>query len=153
MDGEHPGGGSLQLGQLIDDGYGAAIRYDLQRVGLDLADVWRGTLAPRRVLDLVEQGPDDSAFAAQQRGGLAHRAWTLERHLQAALLDAMNSAAWILAQVNSKSNVKRPPEVPRPTLSAAAESNTARTLDLSRHPLAQPLPERYRTKAEITRGG
>lgn len=153
MDGEQPGGGSLQLGQLIDDGYGAAIRYDLQRIGLDLADVWRGTLAPRRVLDLVEHGPDDSAFAAQQRGGLEHRAWPLERHMQAALIDAMNSAAWILAQVNSKSDVKRPPAVARPALATAAQANTKRVLDLSRHPLAQPLPQKYRTKAATTKGG
>ncbi|WP_411140245.1 hypothetical protein [Streptomyces sp. x-80] len=146
MDGGHAGGGSLQLGQLIDDGHGAAIRYDLQRLGLDLADVWRGTLAPRRVLDLVEHGPDDSAVVASHRGGLAHRAWPLERHLQAALVDAVNTTAWLIAQVNSKGAVARPEAIPRPQTAVASRASPGRKLDLSRHPLAQPLPEKYRTR-------
>lgn len=152
MDDGHPGGGSLQLGQLIDDGHGAAIRYDLQRVGLDLADVWRGTLAPRRVLDLVEQGPDDSAFRASLRGGLEHRAWTLERHLQAALLNAMNTATWVVAQSKSKKTIARPTAIEPPGMGAAVKANGRKRLDLSRHPLARPLPEHLKTKAS-TRGG
>ena len=145
MDGAHPGGGSLQLGQLIDDGHGSAIRYDLQRIGLDLADVWRGTLCPRRVIDLVEQGPDDSAFAAALRGGPEHRAWTLERHLQAMEVDAANTTWWVNAQANSKKKVPRPKPVQRPTLSASAKAAAARrVLDLSKHPLARRLPEKYR---------
>ncbi|MFD7101935.1 hypothetical protein [Streptomyces celluloflavus] len=146
MDGGHAGGGSLQLGQLIEQGHGAAIRYDLQRIGLDLADVWRGTLAPRRVLDLVEQAPDDSAFAASQRGGLAHRAWPLDRHMQAALIDAVNASAWVIAQVNSKGTVARPEAVPRPQTAVAGRARPGRRLDLSHHPLAQPLPEKYRAR-------
>ncbi|WP_275462061.1 hypothetical protein [Streptomyces noursei] len=143
MDRGDPGPGSFQLGQLIDAGHGAAIRWDLQRLGLDLADVWRGTLAPCRVLDLVEHSPDDSALAAALRGGPAHRPWTLERHLQAALVDAVNTCAWILAQSNGSRSVKRPDPVPRP--SPAEGARAGRALDLSRHPLARPLPEQYRT--------
>jgi hypothetical protein len=145
VDGADPGGGSLQLGQLIDDGHGPAIRYDLQRVGLDLADVWRGTLCPRRVIDLVEQGPDDSAFRAALRGGPDHRAWTLERHMQALMVDALNTIWWVNAQANSKKKVPRPKPVQRPALAASAKSAAARrVLDLSKHPLARRLPEKYR---------
>ena len=148
MDGAHSDGGSLQLGQLIDDGYGPALRYDLQRVGLDLADVWRGSLCPRRVIDLVEQGPDDSAFAAALRGGPEHRAWTLERHMQALMVDALNTVWWVTAQSNSKKKVPRPKPVQRPALSAAAKTATARrVLNLSKHPLARRLPEKYRRSA------
>jgi hypothetical protein len=145
------GGGSVQLGQLIDDGHGQAIRYDLQRVGLDLADVWRGRLCPRRALDLVEQGPDDSAFHASLRGGLQHRAWPVERHFQAALVDAVNTAAWVVAQTRSKKSIPRPAQVPRPETAKAART-ARRRLDLSAHPAARPLPETYRAKA-LPRGG
>lgn len=150
MDGRHPGGGSRQLGQLIDDGHGAAIRYDLQALGLDLADVWRGTLAPARVLELIEQGPDDSAFRAGLRGGLEHRAWPLERHMQASIIDAVNTAAWVVAQSKSRKPVPRPKAVPRPALAAAARENSRKRIDLSQHPLARPLPEKYRA---LPRGG
>lgn len=151
MVGGDAAGGSLQLGQLIDDGHGQAIRYDLQRIGLDLADLWRGTLAPRRVLDLVEQSPDDSAFHASLRGGAEHRAWPIERHFQAALLDAVNTAAWVTAQANSKKSIARPSAVPRPTVAGTAKASR-RVLDLSKHPGARPLPEKYTRKA-LSRGG
>lgn len=151
MDGAHPAGGSAQLGQLIDDGHGAAIRYDLQRLGLDLADVWRGTLAPTRVLELIEHAPDDSALRAKLRGGLEHRAWPLERHFQAALLDAVHDVAWVVAQTSSKRHIARPKRVPRPVLSAAGRAAAPqRAFSLASHPLAQPLPEKYR---KPTRGG
>jgi hypothetical protein len=151
MDGAYPGGGSRQLGQLIDDGHGAAIRYDLQRLGLDLADVWRGSLAPARALELIEQGPDDSALRARLRGGLEHRAWPLERHFQAALIDAVNDVAWVVAQSNSKKRITPPKRVLRPALSMTARNaEPRRPFSLASHPLARPLPEKYRNQ---TRGG
>src|SRR5690606_36243579 len=65
-----PGGGSVQLGQLIDE-HGAALLHDLQGLGVDLRDLWRpgSTLTPRYVLWLTEQLPDTSAFVASCRGG------------------------------------------------------------------------------------
>ncbi|MGW2089675.1 hypothetical protein [Streptomyces sp. NPDC001880] len=137
---------------MIDDGYGAAIRADLQHsYGLDLADVWRGRLAPRRVLDLVEHIPDDSALQAQMRGGRHHRGWTVAAYLAAAGVDAAHDTAWVVASANSKKTVKRPPRVERP--SGLTGRSRGKKLDLSSHPLARPLPAKYRTTQAITRGG
>jgi len=103
--------------------------------------VWRGTLAPRRVVDLVEHLPDDSALAASVRGGPAHRAWDVQTHLLAALVDGVHLAAWVTAQANSKQRITRPRPVPRPAAEQPAAE--AKPLDLSRHPDARPIPEQY----------
>lgn len=149
MDRGDPGPGSAQLVQLIEDGHGAALRYDLQRLGLDLADVWRGSLAPRRVLDLVEHLPDDSALAARLRGGSEHRPWDLKTYLLAALVDAEHHTAWVVAQSNSKKKIPRPRSLPRPQAAGAERPR----LDLSRHPLARPLPAKYLNAIEASKGG
>ncbi|WP_431781701.1 hypothetical protein [Streptomyces chumphonensis] len=107
--------------------------------------MWRGTLAPARVLDLVEQTPDDSALAAAFRGGPQHRAWHLHTHLLVALLEAMQHTAWSTTQAISKSRVRRPREIPRPQAAEASPSAPRRKLDLSRHPDARPLPAKYLT--------
>lgn len=136
---------------MIDEGLGAALRADLQMYGLDLADVWRGRLAPRRVLDLVEHLPDDSALQAQTRGGRHHRGWTVAAYLAAAAVDAGHDTAWVVASANSKKTVRRPPRVDRP--GGMASRSRADALDLSSHPLAQPLPAKYRMSKAITKGG
>lgn len=150
MDRGHPGGGSLQLAQLIEDGHGQAIRYDLQRLGLDLADVWRGALAPARALDLVEQSPDDSALAATLRGGPQHRAWHLHTQLLVALLESSQHTAWATTQAISRSRVARPKQIPRPESPGATPQR--RRLDLSRHPHARPLPAEYLVNGEARAG-
>ncbi|MGW3956841.1 hypothetical protein ACWEKM_39415 [Streptomyces sp. NPDC004752] len=54
-----------------------ALRADLQHhYGLDLADVWRGRLAPRRDLDLAEHLPIGSALTTSLGGDPSHRAGT-----------------------------------------------------------------------------
>lgn len=68
--------------------------------------------------------------------------------MQAALIDAVNTVAWITAQANSKKSVSRPKPLPRPAVRTGARPAGAKVIDLSRHPLAQPLPEKY-----VTRGG
>lgn len=103
--------------------------------------MWRGTLAPRRVVDLVEQLPDDSALAASVRGGIQYRAWDVQTHLLAALVDGVHLAAWVTAQANSKQRIARPKPLPRPA--AERPSVAATPLDLSRHPDARPIPEKY----------
>ncbi|MER7174196.1 hypothetical protein [Streptomyces mesophilus] len=138
----HPGPGSLQLGQLIREGHGAALRADLQhRYGLDLADVWRGQLAPRRVLDLAEHLPTGSALATSLTGDPAHRGWDLHAHLIAHVIDAAHHTAWTVAQAGSRKPVPRPKPLPRPGTHFVRRG----PLDLSVHPLAKPLPERYRS--------
>ncbi|WP_172384864.1 hypothetical protein [Streptomyces sp. MNP-20] len=137
MAGRDPGGGSAGLGELIDAGHGGALRADLQRYyGLDLADVWRGTLTPRRVWTLSEHLPEDSALAASFAGGSEHRAWTLQTHVLVQLLNAV--------RVQDVNNIRvsggkaRDPQLVTPP--AAQTGAPKRRLDLSNHPLAQPLP-------------
>lgn len=139
MAGGDPGPGSAGLGQLIHDGHGGPLRADLQRYyGLDLADIWRGTLAPRRVWNLSEHLPEDAALAASLAGGPEHRGWTLQTYLLAHLLNSVRFADANNVRVNGgklKSDPK-PVQTPQPKTERPA-------LNLSRHPLAQPLPDKY----------
>lgn len=106
--------------------------------------MWRGTLAPRRVVDLVEQLPDDSALAASAQGGVQHRAWDVHTHLLAAAVDAAHLTAWITAQANSRQRVPKPRPLPRPPAGGpGAGEQQPRPLNLSRHPDARPIPEKY----------
>nr|WSZ97278.1 hypothetical protein OH820_17880 [Streptomyces sp. NBC_00857] len=102
--------------------------------------MWRGKLAPRRVLDLVEHLPTGSALAANLGGDPSHRGWDLHAHLMAHVVDAAHHTAWVIAQTQSRKQIPYPKPLPRPGRQPAARG----PLDLSRHPLAQPLPERYR---------
>ncbi|WP_411140104.1 hypothetical protein [Streptomyces sp. x-80] len=138
MAGGDPGGGSSALGQLIDQGHGAALRADLQRYyDLDLADLWRGALTPRRAWQLTEHLPPDSALAASLAGGLEHRGWTVQTHLLAALLDAVRFADANNVRV-SGGRLKREP-VPVPVPQVKADKHERPRLDLSTHPLAKPI--------------
>ncbi len=109
-------GGSLGLCELID-AHGAALLADFRRFyHLDLADALFGDepMAPRLLLALAEELPDESAFAAAARGGAQHRGWTVTAHLLAAVIDAVHEAAWVTAQANSKKRLRRPRPFPRP---------------------------------------
>lgn len=88
-----PGGGSVQLGKLIDE-HGEALLYDLQGIGLDLRDLWRdgSTLTPRLVLWLAGQLPPDSAFAASMQGGTEFRWWTPSNQLLVGTVNQLYAA-------------------------------------------------------------
>ncbi|GGX98580.1 hypothetical protein [Streptomyces fructofermentans] len=147
-----PAPGSLWLAQLIGDGRAGALRADLRHFyQLDLLDVWRGSLSPLALYDLVEHMPDDSALQAQLRGGRHHRGWSVAAYLTAAAVDASHDTAWVVASANSRKSVKRPARVERPGGLAAKRG---RALDLSGHPMAKPLPPKYRgtVKKAITKG-
>ncbi|KDN84374.1 hypothetical protein [Kitasatospora cheerisanensis] len=141
-----PAGGSLQLVQLIQvSGLGGELRADLQQYyGLDLADLPRGTLAPRRILQLVEHLPYDCALMAALRGGPVHRQWDTRTHLLASIVDAVQAGTWTAVQLASHRRVPEPEPLPRPGTRAAAAAPARRPLDLSRHPDARPLPAKYR---------
>ncbi|WP_158713020.1 hypothetical protein [Streptomyces sp. NRRL S-1813] len=103
-----------------------------------MADIWRGTLAPRRVWNLSEHLPEDAALAAALAGGPEHRGWTLQTYLLAHLLNSVRFADANNVRVNGgklKSDPK-PVQTPQPKTERPA-------LNLSRHPLAQPLPDKY----------
>lgn len=112
--GEH--GGSLGLCELIDT-HGAALLADFHRFyGIDLTEALYGTrlMAPRLLLALAEELPDESALAAAVRGGPQHRGWTVNAHLLASVIDAVGEAAWVTAQANSRKRIRRPRRFPRP---------------------------------------
>ena len=139
MAGGDAGPGSAGLGQLIQEGHGGALRADLQRVyGLDLADIWRGTLAPRRVWTLAEYLPDGSELAASLAGGPEHRGWTLQTYLLAYLLNAVRFADAHNVRVNGGKLRSEPKPVRTPEFRARR-----RSLNLEGHPLAQPVPDKY----------
>ncbi|GAU66658.1 hypothetical protein SSP35_03_03060 [Streptomyces sp. NBRC 110611] len=124
-------GGTLALCELTDE-YGTALLADFRRFyGLDLAEALFGSqpVAPSLLLGLVEELPEDSALAAAVRGGPHHRGWTVSAHLLASVIDAVNDAAWITAQANSRKRIRRPRRFPRP---AADQRRPATVADLAR---------------------
>lgn len=70
-------------------------------------DSHRATL--RRVVTLVQRLPQGSWTKDQGPGS-----WTTEAYLLAAVVDAVNSHAWITAAVNSKRKPPKPESVQRP---------------------------------------
>lgn len=111
-----PGGGSVQLGKLIDE-HGAALAHDLQAIGVDLRDLWRegSTLTPRWVLWLTGQLSSDSALWAAQRGGQQWRAWPIRNQLAAAAVNQLAAA-----------NYQRAGKRPRPVIELPKDKPAAR---------------------------
>lgn len=111
---EGPAGGSVQLGELIDE-HGEALLFDLQNMGVDLYDLWRPNsgLTPRKVLWLVGQLPQSSAFAASCRGGAEFRSWTVETYLLAAIANLLQAANRQRAGKRSAKPVVEPPKPKR----------------------------------------
>ena len=99
----------MALPSLLDE-YGDAIEADMQRVyGIDLLDVYRGSLSPRKLLVLIEHLPPGSALWNETGGDSA---WTVQEHLIANMLDAINLNNWLTA---GDSKAKQPKPVPRPS--------------------------------------
>lgn len=136
MAGGHGVGGSAALGGLILDGHGGALRADLQRYyGLDLVDLWRGTLSPRRVWQLSEYLPMDSALSAVLAGDLQFRDWNLQTQLIAHLLNVVRVADVNNVRVSGgKATSPKLLDVPSPSGGPARKR-----IDLSKHPLAQRI--------------
>lgn len=108
-----PGGGSVQLGKLIDE-HGQAVLYDLRaHCGIDLRDLWRdgSDLTPRYVLWLVGQLPPESALWASQRGGSQWRPWPIGNQLLAAQVNHLAAA-----------NSQRAGKKPKPVITMPKES-------------------------------
>lgn len=70
-------------------------------------------MTPGRVLWLIEQLPEGSAFVASQKGGLEHRAWTADRVLLAGIFNALAAANY--QRGNGKG--KKPKPIEPPTVS------------------------------------
>lgn len=66
------------------------------------------------MLTLVEELPDSSAYAGSVAGGREYRGWGWERHVMAALFDAIQVNTVVTARVAGAKNVKPPTPLPRP---------------------------------------
>jgi hypothetical protein len=94
---------------------------------------------PAYVLDLITQLPDDSAFAASVQGGREFRGWGFDRHVNVAVLDALQALAYILRAVNGDKKAKPPEPFPRP---GTRKPKKARTLaDMMRVNRAKRPPD------------
>ena len=89
--------------------HGEAVEADFQRYyHLDLLDLWRGLITPRKAAVLVTQLP----AGAQTWVACGYdNAWTLTDHLTATLVDVLQIANW---QRAGDSKAKRPTPVKRP---------------------------------------
>jgi hypothetical protein len=63
------------------------LEIDLLRQGVDLLDLYRGRLSPRRLWLLIRNLPIDSALLRRTRPELAQHAWTPDGYVTADLID------------------------------------------------------------------
>lgn len=115
-----PSGGSTVLGELIDE-HGSALAHDLQaHYGISLrelvADLCSATptTTPWWALVLVGELPDTSAYAASSLGGRDFRGWGYERHILAALFDAVQIQTVVVARAFGAKGAKPPKPLARP---------------------------------------
>jgi hypothetical protein len=118
--------GILTLRKLIDE-HGAEIAADFldHYHGLDILDLIRGRLSPRRCLALVEQLPLNSRFATAKRGGVQHYGWDRQTYVLADIFDALSSLIYITLMVNSRhpKRVEEPKPYPRPDADKKKQSD------------------------------
>lgn len=88
--------------------HGEALEADFQRYyGLDLLDIYRGTLSPRKVAALAANLP--AGAATWQEMGV-DAAWTAEEHMLALIADTLQAANW----QRGGGKGKQPKPLPRP---------------------------------------
>lgn len=87
----------------------------LRYYGLDLRDLFRGELSPKRALALVEGLPIDSAYAVAVRG-VEHIGWDRQAYILADVFDAVMTLTHVTIRANSDKPkaVKEPGTYPRP---------------------------------------
>lgn len=110
------GGGSRQLGQLIDE-HGEQLAADLLEVyGVDLRDVFvpESRVTPRWILVLVRGLPESSRFVAELRGGSQFRGWDASRYAAVATVNAVRALQYTYVAAHSKSKPKPPEPFPIP---------------------------------------
>lgn len=78
--------------------------------GIDLLDLWRGRLSPRRVAVLIRGLPPDSATARSMAG----HGWSQTDYILADVFDAVQHNTWVTGVSASGKSAKRPSLYPRP---------------------------------------
>jgi hypothetical protein len=83
---------------------------------VNLLDVLKfdGSLTVREAVILVEQLPFEARTVGMLQGGVEFRGWTVDRHLQASIVDALNSLNYMFLAVNTKKKPKPPVPLQRP---------------------------------------
>jgi hypothetical protein len=103
------GGKPFGLVRFLAD-HGAAVEADLLRYyRVDLTDLYRGRLSPRRVAVLVAALPADASTVEAVHGDQAR--WTLTDHLLASVFDALAVISW---QLGGDKRAARPKPMARP---------------------------------------
>lgn len=127
MDGGHPGGGSRELGQLIDE-YGEQLAADLLEVyGVDLRDIFnpKSRLTPLWILVLVKGLSEGSRFVAECRGGPEFRGWDAGRYAQVATVNAVRALQYTYITAHAKSRPKPPDSFPIPDKKIRQQSSNS----------------------------
>lgn len=108
----------------------AAARFDpeveaalLARYGLDPLDL---AVTPRRLWNLLKHLP--AGYTAAGSG-----AWSIESHLTASVIDAINQLLWVTVKINSRkgTTVPKPDPVQRPGQERDTPKKTSTLLDLA----------------------
>lgn len=116
MDGNHFVGGSIWLGELIDE-YGEHIAADLtETYGIDLRDMFRDDkdLSPRWLLSHILNLPLGSRFYAEQQGGQQFRGWDESRYAAVATVNALRALQYTYISAHSKRKPPMPEMFPVP---------------------------------------
>jgi hypothetical protein len=116
VDGFYFGGGSIWLGELVDD-FGEYIAADMSETyGIDLRDMFRDDkdLSPRWLLAHIINLPIGSRFYAEQQGGQHFRGWDESRYAMVATVNAVRALQYTYISAHSKRKPKMPDMFPVP---------------------------------------
>ena len=83
---------------------------------VDILDVGTARLSWRRLWSLLSLLPPDSLYAQATVGEQA--TWSINDHLVATVVDALQVSNWLFASAHSKQKVPMPQRVPRPGVTA-----------------------------------
>lgn len=113
--GEHYSGGILKLLSILQDHWGAVER-DLHLAGLTLDDLGGKLSVAALVAFTVYAPPGTAVFQKVNQG------WTVNDHLQAQAIDALNLLVWSkTVDAQEKSPRHKPEPIPRPGMDVAEE--------------------------------
>lgn len=104
----------IGLGQALEE-HKVAIRRDFQQFyGLDIADVWRGTLTVARAVELLEglAFEPHSQYRAEALGGSQHNGMDRSTFVLMDLFDAVQAGTFVNAKVQG-AKPKKPEPYPR----------------------------------------
>jgi hypothetical protein len=104
------------------------------------------TTTPWWVLSLVEELPDTAAYAGSLAGGREYRGWGWDRHVMAALFDAIQVNTVVTARVAGAKNVKPPAPMPRPGEKNPSGGTPMRTL-------MRAHADAFRARRSVTKRG